>query len=562
MGNIAPTFEISFIPPDTQAPRIRELYPLPNATDVSTNSNVIVYLVDTESGVDLNSVVITVNEKDYRIVSHDVLNIRYIGTALEAKLAITGSGLEVLLDNVPDPFVSLSFSDTNYSTIKKICDYIDSLPDYDCSLVDIQYAQYASSNLLQTTDLDISTAKILKLYLAEDNLNFAFMQREDGYIIFANPAYEFDNNVPVDVSVNAADNDGNVMGSYNYIFIPNKLATLTVSKRNYLNEKALVYINDIQDYIASNYTNSRSTEFYGHFKSIGLELARIEEEFDHVNEDADFRTIRPEYLYEKFGYLMETEPTTGLSIQEYRDQLFAMRDIYFAGSLLSSLQAGIAIFTKQEVIIYEMYKIDPDLAKQFIIKANILLGNSRVLDFNLELLNENLTRMFDQVKPAHVYLLHGFVWFDFYTKPTDHLAGLIIDGRTGGLTNDVFPSPIATDEVRYEITNRFEETFRGYLFILNESIISDRGYVLYPVSGFHIIEDELISIIIDDWRLSDILGGIVDEWRMSLRFADALPAIADIGMIPYSFRLAGPHFLDGILNDPNTLLNTSTLHII
>ena len=85
-------------------------------------------------------------------------------------------------------------------------------------------------------------------------------------MLFASPNFSFQHKVPVNIVIKGSDNNGNAIQPFSYLFIPHVYATPSVKKRNYLNKKALEYIKDIQENIASNYTRSRSSNFYSHHK--------------------------------------------------------------------------------------------------------------------------------------------------------------------------------------------------------------------------------------------------------------------------------------------------------
>jgi len=242
-------------------------------------------------------------------------------------------------------------------------------------------------------------------------------------LVFESPDFGFQHKSPVNVKISASDNSNNLMTPFSYIFIPHIYATPSVKKRNYLNTVALDYISDIQSNIASNYTRSKSSNFYSHHKAISLELARHTEEIDHLNEDRNYNTLRDIHLYDKFGYLLLTESNEDLSHSDYRRMLQSLVSILFKGSLKSSIEAGIQIFTGMRTVITEpVFSLGADISQQFIFYVDLFVGETRTLNLDLFVLQANLAHMFDLVKPAHVFLLQRFVWEEVFRFQSCHLV--------------------------------------------------------------------------------------------------------------------------------------------
>jgi hypothetical protein len=501
-GNSAPLLEYNFTKQDDSAPWVREVYPAPNAQDVSTNSNVIAFIDDDISGVDIKSVQIKINGIDFKINSRNILRVQYLGPAESAKLQIYNRTLTTFIDGIRDIYISLF--DANYSTIKKVEQYFNSLPDYSAEILDTRFEQKESTLLLNVPSLDILIPNILDLYIPDENLNFSFIERGNGYLVFANPNFNFEHKVPVNVEISAQDNAGNLMEVFKYLFIPHIYATPSVKKRNYLNRVALEYINDIQENIASNYSRSKSTNFYGHQKAISLELARHLEEIDHLNEDRDYDTLRPVNLYNKLGYMLETKPYIGLSHDDYRRMLQSLISIFFKGSLKSSLEEGVELFTGSDVQIIEIvFSEGSDISQQFVFTADIVLGENRILGLDLLALSDNLKHIFDLVKPAHVFIIQRFVWtehFEFQAGCTlkwlqDQFGNYVLDqfgNKIPIIASDGFQaaetnsSTAICDRDKFHFKNTLEEDVREDC---NEKLAKIETYIEDVSIQFTGIED-------------------------------------------------------------------------
>ena len=430
-GNKTSVLEFNLVLPDILPPWIREVYPAPNVQDVSTNSNVIAYIDDAQSGVDIKSVVISINDVDFKINSRNILRIQYTGIATTAVCQIFNKSLFTFIDSVRD--ISISFYDVNYNTIKKIEQYFNSLPNYVATILDTRFEQKESTLLLNVANLDILVPNNLDLYPPEENLNFSFIERDNGYLVFASPNFNFSHKTPVSVKIDASDYSNNLMDTFSYVFVPHIYATPSVKKRNYLNRVALQYLADMQENIASNYTRSRSTHFYGHQKAVCLELARHLEEIEHLNEDRDYNTLRPLNIFNKLGYLLETKPAIDLSHDDYRRLLQSLIDILFKGSLKSSLQSGVALYLGSNVKIIEVvFSKGSDISDQFVFTVDIDINEEQFVGIDLIALSNNLTHVFNLVKPAHVYFIQRFVWSDQF----DFQAGCILKWEQDEFGND------------------------------------------------------------------------------------------------------------------------------
>lgn len=439
-GNSAPLLEFNFSLEDSLGPIVKEVYPAPNTQDVSTESNIITFIDDYNSGVDIKSVRVSINGNEFKLNFRNILKIKYLGEADSVYIQIYNKTFSTFINGRRD--VYLSFYDSNYDTIKKIEQYLNSLQNYSVEILDSRFEQRQSSLLLNENRLEIINENIINFSSSDENLNFTFIERESGYLVFINPNFRFEHKEPVKVTINASDNSGNTMQPFSYIFIPHIYATSSVRKRNYLNRAALDYLKDIQNNLASNYSRSRSTNFYGHQKAISLELARHLEEIDHLNEDKNYLSLRPQNLYTKLGYLLETKPPLGLSHDDYRRMLQSLIYIFSKGSLKTSLELGVQIFTISEIQIIEVvFSEGSDISRQFTFTADIIIGENKFVGLDIFKLSENLNHIFNLVKPAHVFIIQRFVWTELFKFQSGYTLLWEID-QFGNPVLDQFGNPI------------------------------------------------------------------------------------------------------------------------
>jgi hypothetical protein len=406
----ATSLEFNFVHEDTIPPWVCQVWPAPNVQDVSLNSNIAALIDDDLSGVDIKSVRISVNAVDFNLNYRDVLNVQYTGTASSAILKVYNYTFTTYIDGQTD--ITFSLYEGGYNTIQKILLYFNSLANYSASIIDSKLAQQPSIFLLNSHNLDIlHQDNILHLSIPNENSNFSFIERANGYLVFADPSFNFQHLSPVNVIINASDNSGNSMVPFSYVFIPHVYATPSIQDRNYVNQIALQYIQNLQANIASNYVHSKSTEFYGHNKAICLELGRHQQQIDLLNKDRSYSTLTEAYLYDKLGYLLYTMPTIGMSHDDYRALLQSLILILFQGSLKSSLEQGISLLTDLTVNITELvFAPGSDISEQFMIYVDLLLDSAPLAGVDLIVLSNNLAHIFELVKPAHIFIVQRFVW--------------------------------------------------------------------------------------------------------------------------------------------------------
>ncbi len=408
-GNVADEVIFNFIQADTESPRVRELYPTPNSTDVSTLSNVIAFIDDNQSGVNLRSVQLSVNDVTYKPITRDAINFRYTGLSTNVRLTIDNVNFIIKINSII--VMQLNLTSSDYNTVKKLVDYLNGLTDYEATVVDSKYEQTSSEFLLNESNLDASVSQILDLFLFEDNLNFSFFERSRGYVVFATPTGSFEHGLPITVIINATDNSENVMVPFEYRFTPHITASRPIHKRNTQYYKSLEYIEDIFKNMGSSYSRSPSTIFYGHLKTLAMELARIENDEDKSILDLDYDLLDPKLIWQNLGSLITIPPSNVISQEDYRQLLLALISIFFQGSTTESLQQGLELFVQQDIQLREpVFSKDADISEQFVIKLDVMVEGSGPLDSDLALMSEQINAFMSIVKPSHIFYILRFIW--------------------------------------------------------------------------------------------------------------------------------------------------------
>jgi len=412
-GNIADEVIFNFIQADTEAPRVRELYPTPNSTDVSTKTNVIAYIDDNQSGVNIRTVQIKINNVIYKPITRDTIRFRYTGSSTNVRLTIDNVNFVVKINSIIS--LQLNLSNNAYNTIKKLADYLNGLDDYEAEIINSKYNQELSKYLLNENNLDITVSQILDLFLFEDNLNFSFFERNRGYIVFATPTGQFEHNASIIVIINAIDHVGNVMVPFEYRFTTHITASRAIQKRNDQYYQSLEYIKDIFKNMGSSYSRSPSTIFYGHLKSHAMEQARLEYDEEKSQNDLDYDILDPKLIWQNLGYLITIPPSNVISQEDYRQLLLALISILFEGSTKTSLQRGLELFVENDVQLREpVFSKDADISEQFIVKIDVLVEGAGPLDSNLSLMSEQINAFMTVVKPSHIFYIIRFIWTEHF----------------------------------------------------------------------------------------------------------------------------------------------------
>jgi len=101
-----------------------------------------------------------------------------------------------------------------------------------------------------------------------------------------------------------------------------------------------------------NATNT-STNYSSHLKRVATEIARLKIEADNIQKDVSLETVRPEYLYQKFGYQVQVNktffPISDFGDETYRRFLKAVLHVIFNGSTLENIKYAVQLFTDHPV---------------------------------------------------------------------------------------------------------------------------------------------------------------------------------------------------------------------
>ncbi|MFC1651972.1 Ig-like domain-containing protein [Patescibacteria group bacterium] len=216
---------------DIDPPYTQNLNPAPGASNIPVSTNIYLEIVDTQSGVDLNTVDLTV--EGTLIVDNGVAQPGYTVT-----IAPVANGYS--LDYNP----STDFSE--YQTVNVSVDAADLatppnvMPTYNYSFVTEDATAPYTDNYNPApgaTDVPVDTNVVFQIHddASGVNLNsiqvdvngvvyqqgipgFSTVAISDGYQVTINPASNFPYNTVIPVDIDAQDVEGNVMPTYSYSF--------------------------------------------------------------------------------------------------------------------------------------------------------------------------------------------------------------------------------------------------------------------------------------------------------------------------------------------------------
>jgi hypothetical protein len=463
-GNILLPISFDFSDTDTTPPFVTELNPQPNSKDVSLYTNIMFNIFD-DHGVNIETVYVDVNNVNYRLETEKTITFQYLGVATTANLTIVNNYFITRINGQID--ISFSFLDAKYSTIQQVVDHLNSLPTYTASLVDSKFSQESSLTLIGVRSLDI----IPPVYLNSKpliNTRFSYIEKTNGYLITITPDGVFKNKEIVSVVINAKDNNNNIMPQVSYSFETQLGASESISKRLVLISERDLITKDINNNIGSNYNKkSNTTEIYTYHSVFATELSQLKYKLVQSLNNYYFTTVDDHLLWQNFGALIDFLSSESISTDEYRNLLLSISKGYHDGSLKSSIQEAISLFTNGNVYVRERYLNSSDLSEQFVFDVLVDVTNNNSILSLVGLLNTDLYKVIRKIKPAHTFFLLGFLFIELIS---------IADGCDPVLLEDPFGYPI----LDYYGNPMVQSDGNSYRFYKNNSeLIEVQDFLLY-----------------------------------------------------------------------------------
>jgi hypothetical protein len=422
-GNTLEPVVIKVNLPDIGGPYLKGFWPRDGAVDVSRDTNIMFFINDDESGVDIRTLKMSIANVDYKINTINVMTITYTGANTDiVQLNIQDYNLSITVNGVIVTLIN--FTHYDYETIKKVSLHINSLLNFESTMIDKNYDQIPSIDLAPVYSVPINMSTTLAVAKFEDNINVSFMPRSNGYLVAVTPNETFENNFIVKVSIDAADFLGKVMPTEKYFFTCKDIVTPPRSIQNEWYQKHTNIVNRIRENLESTYNkNTDSTIFHTYFKNLALEISKSMQLTEDYRDNLYFRdsknTIRPELLYQNLGYLLKTGPREEFSHGRYKEILLTLMQMFFKGSTKDSLLEGLAIFLDvKSISISEDYLNDRStlsikehtdkIEQQFMFSLDVDIGNEPLK--NWDDFNESIQTALTLVKPAHTFFLVRYLF--------------------------------------------------------------------------------------------------------------------------------------------------------
>lgn len=411
-GNSAIPVVIRILPVDTEPPYVRQFWPKNGAKDVSRETNVMFFIDDDVSGVDIRTVVVNIANTEYKLTMLDVIDIIYTGVETDVFINIINHMLYLTVGGIIVGNINLTTE--NYSTIKKVATFIDSIANFEATVINRDFDQLSSLDLINLYNIQIDPNLTLSIARFEDNKNINFMPRDRGYLIAVTPSTIFDDNFIVNTTISASDFSGHQMTIDSYSFTCKDITTPPRSVRDKWYDLHTKVLSRIKKNLESTYTRqSDSTVFAGYFRQLALEIARAEQLALDCRDDIyyDGGTTRPELLYQNLGYMLNFQPQLIYSHNEYREILLALLSMFLKGSTKESILEGLSIFlgvyglTADENSIKENFN---DISQQFTFSFDVTIGSTPIKNWTS--FNDTLYQILNMVKPAHTSFLIRYLF--------------------------------------------------------------------------------------------------------------------------------------------------------
>jgi hypothetical protein len=414
-GNALIPVVVGIFPTDTTAPYVRGFWPKHKTEDVSRDTNVMIFLDDDISGLDLRTVKVKIANTTYNVSTLDVMTVTYSGSLPDVFLDVLDNNLYVTVGGVV--VATANLTNDEYSTVKKVSVFLDAIPGFSTVIVNSDYAQISSLEFINLYHVQVNPKFTMFVARFEDNKNIYYIPRGRGYLLAITPSETFEDGYTVNVSIDAKDFSGNVMVTDKYYFTCREIATPPREFRDRWYQYHIGIMNRILGNLESTYNkDSESTVFYGYFKSLALEIARSMQVSEDYSRDNYYDQTRPDLLYQNLGYLLKFEPRPDFSHDRYREVLITLMQMFFKGSTKQSLIDGLSVFLGVQSVSIREY-LD-NIAWQFMFSFDVDIGNTPIVNWSE--FNDNITSVLKLVKPAHTYFLLRYVFSEIVRTKDIH----------------------------------------------------------------------------------------------------------------------------------------------
>lgn len=190
--------------------------------------------------------------------------------------------------------------------------------------------------------------------------------------------------------------------------------------------------------LPSNYASSIEGPNYTlELKAVAVEISRLELALEDVDSDRSYATTRSDFLYSIVGYLLLLNgqiPPMQFSDESFRTFLLNLLQIYFKGSIPSSIQSAVGLFYTGQVKVTQNYLLvrqgtpNLDISDEFGFGIDIMAPNGGGFPPDAVDADASLRIILDIVRPAHTLYTIRYIFQDSYMP--NGTAGKILDSMS------------------------------------------------------------------------------------------------------------------------------------
>lgn len=190
--------------------------------------------------------------------------------------------------------------------------------------------------------------------------------------------------------------------------------------------------------LPSNYASSIEGPNYTlELKAVAVEIARLELALEDVDSDRSYSTTRSDFLYSIAGYLLLLNgqiPPTQFSDEGFRSFLLNLLQIYFKGSIPSSIAGAVSLFYTGQVKVSQNYLLvrqgtaNLDISDEFGFGIDIIAPPGGGFPSDAGNAEASLRIILDIVRPAHTLYRIRYIFQDSYLP--NGTVGKILDGMS------------------------------------------------------------------------------------------------------------------------------------
>lgn len=184
-------------------------------------------------------------------------------------------------------------------------------------------------------------------------------------------------------------------------------------------ESGEVYLSRIQEEVNAEFTILRTLlssywkstvdgpNYARNLKAVAIALSQIKTSLDSILDDTNWSATRSEYLYQVITNLVfpKDAPNLETDDSDFQSFLLSVIELYFKGSIPSSIEAGVKLLTGGDVKIVSAYEAARrpgsgyDISDEFTFAIDILLTNDSQI--NTMLTDRNIRILMSMIRPAH-----------------------------------------------------------------------------------------------------------------------------------------------------------------